>query len=78
VKLSKFPVNINLLRALKTITKNKFEQLDSIETSMKQLDMNDVLISKYLEDFVKQGVVTKEIEFLIKLTEIKSSVLSEF
>jgi hypothetical protein len=45
---------------------------------MKQLDMNDVLISKYLEDFVKQGVVTKEIEFLIKLTEIKSSVLSEF
>jgi hypothetical protein len=78
LKLSKFPVNINLLRALKTITKNKFEQLDSIETSMKQLDMNDVLISKYLEDFVKQGVVTKEIEFLIKLTEIKSSVLSEF
>jgi hypothetical protein len=78
VKLSEFPVNINFLRALKTITKNKFEQLDSIETSMKQLDMNDVLISKYLEDFVKQGVVTKEIEFLIKLTQIKSSVLSEF
>ena len=51
--------------------------MNLVEEELKKLNLRDVLILKYLEDYIEKDQIVKEIEFLRSYAEIKSSILLE-